>query len=64
MKSGNDFEPHYYPLIKTFLPDVGTGNPLKKITSDMDGWETGSSFDPLSDPEERQVIFAALDSFR
>jgi hypothetical protein len=30
MKPGNDFEPHYYSLIKTFLPDIGTGNPLKK----------------------------------
>jgi hypothetical protein len=26
--------------------------------------EEGSEIDPLSDPEERRVLFAALDSFR
>lgn len=26
--------------------------------------ENGSEIDPLSDPEERRVLFAALDSFR
>ena len=27
-------------------------------------WAATDSFDPLDDPEERQVIFAALDSFQ
>jgi carnosine N-methyltransferase len=26
--------------------------------------EWGGDFDPLSDPEERRVLFGALDSFR
>ena len=38
--------------------------PTDKNTTGMDSWDTGATFNPLSDPEERQVIFAALDSFR
>jgi hypothetical protein len=37
---------------------------MEGMASETDDWDTGGSFNPLSDPEERQVIFAALDSFR
>ena len=39
-------------------------NNRNDTTSDMDTLDTGVPFDPLSDLEERRVIFAALDSFQ
>jgi len=39
-------------------------NNRNNTTSDMDTLDTRVPFDPLSDLEERRVIFAALDSFQ
>lgn len=59
---------HWWPLKLRQVSHVSTfamaQQPLERATPDMDDWDTGGSFDPLSDPEERRVIFAALDSFR
>jgi hypothetical protein len=47
-----------------FRPHRVIGSNRNDITSDMDALDTRAQFDPLSDLEERRVIFAALDSFQ
>lgn len=40
--------------------DHSHSHPAEMVVDDGEG----SEIDPLSDPEERRVLFAALDSFR
>jgi hypothetical protein len=65
-----NFKPQSRPMLKIHCrPHCVIGfhskdNNRNDTTSDMDTLDTRVPFDPLSDLEERRVIFAALDSFQ
>lgn len=42
------------------MAEIDEANPSLEVGPDFEG----SELDPLSDPDERRVLFAALDSFR